>query len=79
MGMHLIFIWESLSNKGSSYIVTLPQYSCKHRLRIRRFPYLSKDKKEISYSIKTLVEQGLNTIDDGFGGIGADAEVGDGN
>jgi hypothetical protein len=57
---YLIFIWESLSNKPTSHVVILPQYICKHRLGIRKFPYLSKNKKEVGYSVKTLIENGMH-------------------
>lgn len=57
---YLIFIWESLSNKATSHIVILPQYICKDRFGIRKLPYLSKNKKEIGYSIKTLIENGMH-------------------
>lgn len=58
---YLVFIWEKLDDQPDDYIITLPQYICKQRLNMRRYPRLVKDKddKEVSYKLGSLIKCGL--------------------
>lgn len=58
---YLVFIWEKLDNYSNDYQITLPQYICKHRLNMRCFPRLVRDKddKDVSYKLGSLIKCGL--------------------
>lgn len=58
---YLVFIWEKLDTKPNDYLIILPQYICKQRFNMRRFPYLVRDinNKEVSYKLNSLIKCGL--------------------